>query len=59
MDDQTFEQDFVWYEWSFVSPEDVPCDDLKVRTEPAVFGAASEGFTPTAHRWDEEPRWTT
>lgn len=27
MSDETFDGNFVWYEWSFVSPRDLPRDD--------------------------------
>jgi hypothetical protein len=26
-DDNKFDQNFMWYEWSFVSPEEMPCDE--------------------------------
>lgn len=30
MADDGFDTNFVWYEWSFVSPEHMPTDDLQV-----------------------------
>lgn len=30
MADDGFDTTFVWYEWSFVSPEHIPTDDLQV-----------------------------
>lgn len=39
MADDGFDTDFVWYEWSFVSPEQVPTDDLQV---PASADSAGE-----------------
>lgn len=27
MGDDKFDQDFMWYEWSFISPEEMPCDE--------------------------------
>jgi hypothetical protein len=64
MNEDQFDQSFVWYEWSFVSPDDVPSDDLQ------VTGSASGGMmtatdtTSGSHgdRWvvqDYNWRWTT
>ena len=62
MNDDRFDQNFVWYEWSFVSPGDVPGDDLRVTTsgsagfKPAVGAGTSVcGDRPVQ---DDEWRWT-
>jgi hypothetical protein len=50
--DSKFDENFVWYEWSFVSPEEVPHDDLDApaRREHHRSDAADQ----PAHRdsWD-------
>lgn len=33
MSDDSFGHDFVWYEWSFVAPEDLPREDLDVKRD--------------------------
>lgn len=30
MDEDGFQNNFTWYEWSFVSPEQMPVDDRQV-----------------------------
>lgn len=55
MADDGFDTDFVWYEWSFVSPEQVPTDDLQVPV-------AADSSPETARAWeyaDEERPWMT
>jgi hypothetical protein len=32
MDEGAFDQNFTWYEWGFVSPSEVPSEDLAVPT---------------------------
>lgn len=63
MPEEQFDQNFVWYEWSFVSPDQVPEDDLGgafdagARAEPAVFGYSACVGSPESR--DDEPRWMT
>jgi hypothetical protein len=38
MNEDRFDQNFTWYEWSFVSPTEVPKDDLHVPSEAENFG---------------------
>jgi hypothetical protein len=42
MPEEQFDQNFVWYEWSFVSPGQVPSDDLgeSAADRPAGAGEA-------------------
>lgn len=62
MNEDRFEQNFAWYEWSFVSPEDVPSDDLR---ETAAAAAGSTAVGAVSSRYgvvpvrDEDWRWTT
>lgn len=57
MSDETFDNNFVWYEWGFVSPQDLPEQDLRdaleneARHEPAAAG------WPADDRRDN--RWTS
>jgi hypothetical protein len=63
MYDDQFDQNFVWYEWSFVAPADVPTDDLNAQSArrgvshtPAVPHAPgrSDVMAYQAH-WQERP----
>ncbi len=55
MADDGFDTDFVWYEWSFVSPEQVPTDDLQV---PATVDSSRD--TAQAREFAAEDRpWMT
>ena len=59
MNEGAFDQNFTWYEWGFVSPDDVPHDDLRVSAEAKEVPAGAYGAM--AHRlldqWDENHRW--
>lgn len=57
MNDERFEGNFVWYEWGFVSPGEVPTDDLRVPGDER----RDSGTKYRAHesRDDERRRWTT
>jgi hypothetical protein len=55
MSDERFEQDFVWYEWGFVSPGEVPTDDLRVTGDEGQEAAA---YRPPIVSDDEWRRWT-
>ena len=44
MSDETFCQDFMWYEWSFIAPEDLPSNDLEVTGD--TFDAAGAPQPP-------------
>jgi hypothetical protein len=64
MNEDRFDQSFVWYEWSFVSPGDVPKDDLQVTSSASsVFMPATEGTSgASGGQWlvqDDNWRWTT
>ena len=41
MQDDDFGQNFMWYEWGFVSPGDVPCDEPRVTVDSDRPGASS------------------
>ncbi|GAC1400469.1 MAG: hypothetical protein NVSMB52_14070 [Chloroflexota bacterium] len=53
MDDGAFNENFTWFEWGFVSPDDAPGDDWR----------SSQEANPVAYRpleqWDEDHRWPT
>jgi len=61
MDDGAFDQNFTWYEWGFVSPSEIPSEDLTVPTVPGrqspqydsgVVTSWPPVFTsPEDHRW--------
>ena len=52
MNEDRFDQNFVWYEWSFVSPADMPHDDLRVPSDADVRGYAALGRAETQdHDW--------
>lgn len=55
MADDGFDTNFVWYEWSFVSPEHVPTDDLQV---PGTANSPAERARPPEFA-DEERPWMT
>ena len=57
MNDERFDQNFVWYEWGFVSPGEVPTDDLRV---PGDARSDGNGSYVAPNVWDDEwKRWTT
>lgn len=62
MNDETFEQNFTWYEWSFVGVGDVPTDDLSVRSSECAGRAEVSGHSWSGSSvpvtWDDRP-WTT
>lgn len=51
MDEGTFESNFVWYEWTFVSPSDVPEDDPQGKN-----GRSGERVERSR---EDEPVWRT
>jgi hypothetical protein len=52
MNNETFDKDFTWYEWTFVPPEDAPSTE-----EPTE---QSDTWTSTAvGEWGEEWVWMT
>lgn len=55
MADDGFDTNFVWYEWSFVSPEHVPTDDLQV---PGRDNHSNETARPGEFS-DEDRPWMT
>jgi hypothetical protein len=61
MDEGAFDQNFCWYEWGFVSPAEMPREEVTVRAS----GNRSESSTPRMmalrllEHWDEEHRWPT
>ncbi|HEX6508880.1 MAG TPA: hypothetical protein VF221_14730 [Chloroflexota bacterium] len=57
MKDEQFDQDFVWYEWGFVSPGEVPTDDLRVPEDDRQDGGPMYRASTV---WEDEwRRWTT
>ncbi len=54
--EERFDQNFVWYEWGFVSPGEVPTDDLGVPADARTDGGA-QYFSPYSTD-DEWQRWT-
>jgi hypothetical protein len=63
MDDGAFDQNFTWYEWGFVSPSDVPSEDLTVPTTetwpPYQNAGMAHSAWPTAQSFTEDRRWST
>ena len=63
MDEGAFDQNFTWYEWGFVSPSEVPSEDLAVpltTTWPAQLHVGmAHGSWPTAQSSYEDRRWPT
>ncbi len=57
MNDERFDENFVWYEWSFVSPAEMPTDDLRVPGDARFDGSAA--YVAPNVRNDEWQRWTT
>jgi hypothetical protein len=56
MNDERFDQNFVWYEWGFVSPGEVPTDDLRV---PGDARSDGNGSYVAPNVWDDEwQRWS-
>ena len=47
MGDDRFDQNFMWYEWSFISPEEMPCDETPSADVEGHTMAASSTFTWT------------
>jgi len=42
MSDEGFGNDFMWYEWGFVAPEDLPREDLEVIDDSTEFRYRSQ-----------------
>jgi hypothetical protein len=64
MDDGAFDQNFTWFEWGFVNPEDMPRHDARAQTEanghwPAVHLGETQRVPPGLQLWDEDHRWPT
>jgi hypothetical protein len=63
MPEEQFDQNFTWYEWSFVSPGQVPDDDLdtsftvETRTAPHFDPGTWGSPVSVGCVRDEEPRW--
>jgi len=55
MDEGTFEQNFTWFEWGFVSPTDVEMEAAR----PEENGHFAARTFSSLERWDEEHRWPT
>jgi hypothetical protein len=56
VNDEGFDQNFTWYEWGFVSPGDVPTDDLST---PSHDNGEKNSTWRVADVWEDERRWTT
>lgn len=57
MNEGDFTNNFTWFEWGFVSPEDLPSEDV-----PPARQDDTHGYTvPNGPRdtWKTEQRWTT
>ena len=52
MNNETFSEDFTWYEWTFVAPEEAPS------TDDATEQVDSWTSAPIGE-WGEEWVWTT
>lgn len=53
--DQNFTQNFVWYEWGFVSPGDMPSHERP----PGASDRANADAPSVPEVWDEDHRWPT
>ena len=59
MQDDNFAENFQWYEWSFVSPAEVPASEPRARVERDVPDVAYVSpATRTRERRDEDWKWT-
>lgn len=56
MDEGAFDQNFTWFEWGFVSPEDMSNEDKRVAAEWNGHGSVSRRLL---EQWDEDHRWPT
>ena len=54
MDEDGFQSNFAWYEWSFVSPEQMPVDDRQV-AQMAIDPEDSPLFWPVDRSSGERP----
>jgi hypothetical protein len=63
MDDGAFDQNFTWYEWGFVSPAEVPSEDLTVPRAPDWFPPEHDALMHSSwfmtHGSAEGARWPT
>jgi hypothetical protein len=63
MDDGAFDQNFTWYEWGFVSPTEVPSEDLTVPDSPRWSPPEYDSFLHSSwfmtHGSAEGARWPT
>lgn len=55
MDEGAFDQNFTWFEWGFVSPDDTQSED---RQTPVEANGHTMAFRQL-ERWDEDHRWPT
>jgi hypothetical protein len=56
MNEGDFNSNFIWYEWGFVSPEQLPTSEAHL-TETDVIGYGR--LTAPYETWDEDNRWAT
>lgn len=55
MNESEFSNNFQWFEWSFVSPDQFETD----RAVAADEARGTYSFEPRYEVWDEDNRWTT
>jgi len=66
MPEEQFDQNFTWYEWSFVCPGDVPSDDLRTTGANEYPDVGGHSITTRPEHAGGKPvpavpqtRWTT
>jgi hypothetical protein len=55
MDQDGFDQHFVWFEWGFVSPDELPTDSEYTPVTSQPMGRPAVGYDVA----DEDWRWMT
>lgn len=61
MNEGEFTRNFTWFEWSFVSPDQLPAEEPMMAAEGASspFRSQAGPFEQRGDVWDEDTRWTT
>ena len=60
MREEQFDQNFVWFEWSFVAPDDVPEEEQRQRrSEDEMCAVVGHSLRVVRDVRDENQQWMT
>jgi hypothetical protein len=55
VNEDDFSNNFIWYEWGFVSPEQLPTEAHASEAEMTGYGRLASPY----ESWDDDNRWMT